>query len=355
MCAPHDGLRVCHTYPSESPHFVWLRVFCECVQSLPAHCDVPLAPPPAGHGVRAHVCGAHAAAGGESQRAHRGGAGDLTKLSFAARRRAGRRPHPPRASLESDCAHIYPQVRFDWLVWFGWLLAQVTEIPMQLSYGPLAVYSTAAFFSHVMPVINLGVLRAVFGPVRRHRANYDEWGQYFAALGYRFSFSAAVLDAAAAPGTPFGVAHLLVPVQLDDAEAPPDCNLRIDNGAVSHLSDGSHALLLCHFHHRKGKAPLDRMPNQSVLSSPCIGVRAGSSDFSCHDVLLHDALLNSSNGGVAKNAPGLRLRTMPRQCFVALKENEALLGPRKLFNWSAVNQAPAVREACLERMIRSIR
>ena len=26
--------------------FVWLRVFCECVQSLPAHCDVPFSPPP---------------------------------------------------------------------------------------------------------------------------------------------------------------------------------------------------------------------------------------------------------------------------------------------------------------------
>ena len=134
---------------------------------------------------------------------------------------------------------------------------------MQLSYGPIAVYSTAAFFSHVMPVINLGALRAVFGPLRRHRASYDEWGQYFAAMGYRFSFSAAVLDAAAAPGTPFGVAHLVVPVQLDDALAPPDCNLRIDKGGVSHLSDGSHALLLCHFHHRKGRAPLDRMPNKT--------------------------------------------------------------------------------------------
>jgi len=222
---------------------------------------------------------------------------------------------------------------------------------MQLSYGPIAVYSTAAFFSHVMPVINLGALRAVFGPLRRHRANYDEWGQYFAAMGYRFSFSAAVLDAAAAPGTPFGVAHLVVPVQLDDALAPPDCNLRIDKDGVSHLSDGSHALLLCHFHHRKGRAPLDRMPNKSVLSSPCIGVRAGSSDFSCHDALLHDALLESAGyGGVAKNAPGLRLRTMPPQCFVALKENEALLGPRKLFNWSAVERAPAVRRACFEHV-----
>jgi hypothetical protein len=46
----------------------------------------------------------------------------------------------------------------------------------------------------------------------------------------------------------------------------------------------------------------------------------------------------------------LRLRTMPRQCFVALKENEALLGPRKLFNWSAVEQAPAVRRACFEHV-----
>ena len=93
------------------------------------------------------------------------------------------------------------------------------------------------------------------------------------------------------------------------------------------------------------------MPNKSVLSSPCIGVRAGSSDFSCHDALLHDALLESAGyGGMAKNAPGLRLRTMPRQCFVALKENEALLGPRKLFNWSAVERAPAVRRACFEHV-----
>ncbi|KAL1522360.1 hypothetical protein AB1Y20_017352 [Prymnesium parvum] len=219
---------------------------------------------------------------------------------------------------------------------------QVRDNPMQLSYGPLSIYSTAGFFSQVVPVLDVDVLRAVFSRLRRHRANYDEWGQFFAGMGFRFSFSAAVLDAAAATGSSFGVAKLVAPAQLDDAGAPPDCNLRIDRDGVSHLHDGKSALLVCHFHHRKGKAPLDRMASERVLSSPCIGVRANSSGFGCHAAPPELA----GEGDVAENTSSLFLSTMPRQCFVALKENEVLLGPGTRFNWHALEHARAVRSSC---------
>ena len=210
----------------------------------------------------------------------------------------------------------------------------VRSHPMQLCYGPLALFRSHGY---------AGLMRgapwaALLGKRSPFCRNFDEWGQFFAGMGYNQSCSGMLLQAAASPATssaPLRVAQLRVPIQLDDggedreeARTGLECRLAMDANGVSHLLGArGEPILFCHLHNRKHAPPLRIAPPTATELSGCeVVVRAGASNYAPTDP--------SPDPQRRIAAASLAVEMLPARCFQELGARTQLLGG-KAFAWEA--------------------